>query len=174
MEGGLFWLVGGVWLVRRAWGRQPGIAWGIACLSAGLRWGTTGIDGVQAATRLFGPTVAAAPVLAAVGSCLVLGAALAEEAMDDGLRGEGLPERLSSVVVLSGLMILFVVPGWGSAAPTGSSGAVAWFASAAWWAAAGGLSTVCVLGASRWLRRVPVWIPWTAAAAGALLVGAGR
>lgn len=166
--------MGGVWVVRRAWGRRTGIAWGIACAAAGLRWGTTSLAGVEAATRLLGPTIASGPPLVVAGSALALAAALVDEAAVDGLRAHSLPERFASVMAVLGLVGLFAAPGWGGVAPFALDGALAWFASGGWWAGTAVVLAVLVLGGSKLAARIPAWIPPLAAVAGAVLVGAGR
>lgn len=174
VDGGILWLVGGVWVVRRAWGRPPGIAWGITCLVAGMRWGTLGVGGVEAATRLVGPTlVSGRPVLLA-GVGLAVAAALAEEAADDGLRAESVPERAASAIALAALVPLFAAPGWGATAPLAVDGAQAWVVSAGWWIGAGALVGGAVLLGARWASRLPWWVPPTVAGVGAIAVGAGR
>lgn len=174
VDGGILWFVGGVWVVRRAWSRRTGVAWGIACATAGLRWGTTSLAGVGAATRLLGPTLASGPVLAVAGSALAFAAALVDEAAGDGLRARSLPERLASVMAILGLGVLYAVPGWGSSAPFGLDENLAWLVSAGWWFAAAAALAGLALGGSRLAMRVPAWVPPLVAVGGAVLVGAGR
>lgn len=174
VDGGLLWTVGGVWVVRRAWGRPPGTAWGLACLVAGLRWGALGVDGVEAATRLVGPTLSAGGPVLVSGAALAFAAALTEEAADDGLRAEGLPERAATVIALAALIPLFAAPGWGAVAPLTLDGSARWAGSVGWWLLAGAVLSGAVLVAPRWVRRLPRWVPPLVAALGAVVVGAGR
>lgn len=160
--------------MRRAWGRRTGIAWGIACAAAGLRWGTTSLAGVGAATRLLGPTLASGPALVAAGSALVFAAALLDEAAGDGLRAGSLPEGLASVTALVALIALYAVPGWGSTAPFALDGVLAWVASMGWWGSAAALGAGLTLGGSELAARIPAWVLSLAAVLGAVLVGAGR
>jgi hypothetical protein len=161
----VFWLVGGVWAVRRAWGRPPGLGWGIAVLGAGLRWGTLSVGGVQAATRLLGPTVAVGPAPAAVGAWLALAAALLDAAADDGLRARAVPLRAATVLAILALVPLYCVPGAGEPSLGASLG---------WWVAASGVLAALVLWGASAARRVPRWVAPSVAAAGVLAMGFGR
>lgn len=150
--------------MRWVWGVPLGPAWGLACLGAGLRWGSLGLADVQAATGLLGPTLGAGPPLVVAGAGVMLAAAALEEAAGDGLRARALPVRAASGAALLALVPAFCAPGWG-----GSSVLV----TLAWWLAGAAALGALALSASGLARRVPGWAPAAAAAAGLLMVAAG-
>src|SRR5688572_9626875 len=43
VDAGILWIVAGVFTLRSLVRAEPGAAWGLACMGAGLRWGSLGI-----------------------------------------------------------------------------------------------------------------------------------
>ena len=161
-DGGILWIVGGVFTVRFVWGRDPGVGWAIACVAAGLRWGTLGLADVEAATRLIGPTVAVGNVAMRTATAVALAAGLMDEMRIGTSRSGSVAERAASAIALATLVPLFVAPGPGS------------LTSAAWW-----LGAALALGTAAWLgsrpaARVPRWLPAALASASALTIGSAR
>lgn len=161
-EGGIVWVVGAMWVVRRAFGRPPGIAWGLALLGAGFRWGTLSFGDLQAATRAFGPTLTTGGVLDVVGAGLALAGALLEESASDGLRRTDPVERSAAALTLLALIPAYLAPGIGE--PT-------LLASVGWWAASGVAVASVVLLIARPVLRVPQWVPPAVTVAGVVLMG---
>ncbi len=163
-DGGIVWIVAGLWTIRWALGSSPDVAWGIACLGAGLRWGTTTLADVQAATRLLGPTVATGSPLLVVGSVLLLAAALLELSRRP-LRTAPPVARAATVAALVVLIPMYCAPGPGGADPWVVLG---------WWTGAGiGLALAALL-----LRPLAARLPAASlvalAAAGILVTGFAR
>jgi hypothetical protein len=155
VDAGLLWVVAGVFTVRSLTGARPGLAWAIACIGAGLRWGSLGLGDIEVATRLFGPTVASGGPAVRVGMVVALSAALVDEARSAGLEAEFWVERAAAVAALVALVPAFLVSGPGRLA----SSAVAWVAAT--------VGAVLVVRFARPVARsVPAWLLWTAAAAG--------
>lgn len=163
VEAGLLWIVAGVLTVRSLNGVAPRAAWAVACIGAGMRWGTFGLGDLETATRLLGPTVAAGEPAVRIGMTLALLAAVLDEAAADGVLSGSWQVRAAALVAGIVLVPVFLVGGPSDLAGSGWS----WAASAA-----------AVLGAIVLLRpfagRVPAWAPVALASAGVLLaVGSG-
>lgn len=158
-DAGILWTVTGVWTVR-AMARAPlGIAWGIACLGAGLRWGTLGLGDVAVATRLAGPTIVAGPLLVRAGMIAALVGAVLGEIDVGGLSVRAWGERVASSASVVALVALFLVRG-----PTDPRTSVALL-----WAAAAVVLTVVVVGGRSIRIAVPRWLPPAVAAGGVVL-----
>jgi hypothetical protein len=164
-DAGLVWLVAGVFTVRSLQGRPVGMAWGVACIGAGVRWGTLGLGDVEAATRLLGPTVLSGGVIVRGGMAAALVAAVAGESRIDGLRAYAWPERVVAVVALVALAAAFVVEGPAGSGPGPSLGA---------WAVAGVVLAGVVLAAAPLARRLPAWAAPIVAVAGVVAAGVFR
>ena len=161
VDAGLLWIVVGVLTVRSVIGVAPGAAWAIACVGAGMRWGTFGLGDLETATRLLGPTVVSGAPALRIAMTVALLAAVVEEAAAGGVLKGSWPARGAALVAGVVLVPVFLVGG-----PSRLSGSgVAWAA-----------STVLVLGAAVLLgplaRRFPPWSPIVVAAAAVLLAGA--
>lgn len=155
VDGGLVWVVAGVFTARAVGGGPVGAAWAVACLGAGLRWGSLGFGDVETATRLLGPTVLAGPPLVRAGMALALIAAVAGEAgIGDVAAGPPL-RRAAGVAAALALVPLFVVTGPIDLATS----AVAWVGATA--AVIGALLAARPLASS-----LPVWAPVAGAALG--------
>ncbi len=158
VDAGLVWIVAGVLTVRSVVGVPPGAAWAVACIGAGMRWGTFGLGDLETATRLLGPTVVSGEPAVQIGMTVALIAAVLEEAAGGGIQNGSWPERGAALVAGVVLVPLFLVGGPGRLG-----------ASAGPWAAA----AVVVLGAALLLRplarRIPPWVPVALAAAGVVL-----
>lgn len=159
-DGGLLWLVAGVWTVRAVWGTAPGLAWGIACLGAAARWGTMTLADVESATRIFGPTVASGGPAVRWGMTAGLVAAVVSEARTDGLRARSWPERVAALAALAALVALYCVPGPGDPAVLTSLGL---------WALAGAALVAVTLALGRAAAAAPGWAPPVVAAVGLLV-----
>lgn len=157
VDAGLLWIVAGVLTVRSVVGVAPGAAWAVACIGAGMRWGTFGLGDLETATRLLGPTVSAGAPGVRIGMTLALLAAVVEEAATGDLLDGSWPLRGASLVAGVALVPVFLVGGPSRLSASGLGWAV--------W-------TVGVLGAIVLLRpfarRIPPWAPMAAAAAGAV------
>lgn len=156
-DGGLIWLVAGVWTIRAIWGAPLSLGWGIAVLGAGVRWGTIGLAGIESATRVVGPTIAAGTVVVRVGMITALVAAVVSEAASGGLRAVSLPERAAAFLALMTLVAVFCVPGPGSPQLLSSLG---------WWAGSGAVAVALCLVAGGLAARMPGWVMPALAAAG--------
>lgn len=157
-DAGLLWLVAGVFAVRALSGGPVGAAWALACLGAGLRWGSLGLGDVQTATRLLGPTVLAGPLLVRAGMALALVAAVSGEARIGDAADGPVMRRAAAVVAVLGLVPLYVVTG-----PIDLAG------SAAPWAAATAAVMGALLAARPLVAKLPGWVPVAVAAAGVTL-----
>jgi hypothetical protein len=162
-DGGILWVVGGIWVVRRAFGHPPGVAWSLALLTAGFRWGTLSLGDLQAATRALGPTIGTGSTLAVVAAVFALAGALLEESASDALRRTQPIERAVGAIALLALVPAYCAPGIGE--PT-------LFLSVAWWAGAGAVLAVIALLGSRGAVRLPVWVAPLLVVTGTVLVGA--
>jgi hypothetical protein len=156
-DGGLLWIVAGVFTVRSVWGSPPGYAWAVLCLGTGARWGTLSLGDVEAATRIFGPSAATGSLLVHVGMAVAIVAALVSEAGIDGLRSASWATRGASFMALLALVGIAAGPGPGRTT-VGQS--------LVWWAVSGVVGVAVTLALSRPVRRLPVWVPPLAAAAG--------
>lgn len=145
--------------MRLVWGRDPGVGWGLACVAAGVRWGTLGVGDVQVATRLVAPTVLAGSTPVRIVSAVALAAAIVDEARQGGLRSPGVGERAAGAVALAALVPLFLAPGSGSLVALG------------WWGAAAAVAGAAVLMMHPLATRLPPWP--IAAVAGAAVVALG-
>lgn len=112
-DAGLVWLVAGVWTVRSMARAPVGVAWGIACLGVGLRWGTTSLGDIAVATRLTAPTIASGPVAVRIGMVAALVGAALDEAQGRGMRTGAWSERTAAAVALTALVPLFFARGPG-------------------------------------------------------------
>jgi hypothetical protein len=157
-DAGIVWIVAGVWTVRSMASAPLGIAWGIACLGAGMRWGTLSLGDVAVATRLGGPTVATGPLLVRAGMIAALVAALAGEMHSGGFATATWGERAAAAGAVVVLVPLFVVRGPGDPRTM----ALTWLGSAA--------ALTCVVVVLRPLaRRMPAWVPSAVAVTGVIL-----
>lgn len=157
-DAGIVWIVTGVWTVR-AMARAPlDFAWGLACLGAGMRWGTLGLGDVAVATRLGGPTIVTGPFLVRAGMLAALAGAILGEIRVGGLHARTWGERGASAASIIALSALFLVPG-----PADPRSSVALL-----WATATVLLTIVIVGGARVLRA-PGWLPSAIAAAGVVL-----
>jgi hypothetical protein len=161
VPGGVIWIVGGVWTLRTLVGDEPGIAWGIACAGAAMRWGTLGLGDVEVATRLLGPSLLSGPLAVRLGLAVAFLAALVAEAQIDGLRARSVPQQTAALIALVALVPLFCVRG-------GTSLAIVR------WIVAGGLLSAVVLFAPRYTRLVPRWVPPAVGAAGVMVATLAR
>jgi hypothetical protein len=145
--------------------RTPlGLAWGVACLGAGLRWGTLGMADVAVATRLNGPTVTSGPLLVRVGMIAALAGALAGEGALDSFATRTWGERAAAAAALVALIPLFVVRGPGD--PHGLLPLA--------WGLAAVAGTTAVLRLRPVVALVPAWGPVALAGAGVALAGLVR
>jgi hypothetical protein len=156
-EAGLLWLIAGVWAVRATAGAPLGLPWGVACLGAGLRWGTLGLGDVEVATRLAGPSLVAGPVTVRIGMSLALLAAIVGEGHVDGFTARTWGERAAAAAVVASLAPLFVVRG-----PTDPGDL-----NTVWWILTSVGVTAVVLGGRTVVTRIPRWAPSLVAAGGA-------
>jgi hypothetical protein len=158
-DGGLVWIVAGVWTVRALAGRPLGAAWGIACLGAGLRWGTVNLADIAVATRLAGPTVVSGSIMVKAGMATALVGALIGEAQATGFGARTWAERLASAGAIAALVPLFLVRG---AADPHRLAIV-------WWGVLPAVGTASVLLVRPALRPVPAWVPTAVTTAGVAL-----
>jgi hypothetical protein len=158
-DGGLLWVVAGVWTVRSVWRSPPGYAWGVLCLCAGARWGTLSLGDVETAARIFGPTPG--PVVVRAGMILAVGAAVLSEARIDGLRSASWATRAAALAAALCVVAVAVAPGPGrtSVRPSLIS-----------WTVAGVVLVAATLALSVVARRLPAWVPGLAAAVGITIV----
>lgn len=161
VEGGVIWVVAGVWTLRLLCGDEPGLAWGIACVGAAMRWGALSIGDVEVATRLLGASALAGPVAVKAGLAFALVAAVASEASMDGLRARTIPQQAAAVAALVAIVPLFVIRG-------GTNLAVPR------WVVASGVIAAVVAAATPYARRVPRWVAPVVASAGVVVAMLGR
>ena len=147
-DAGLIWIVAGVFAIRSLAGAPPGAAWGIACVGAGLRWGTLGLGDLETATRLLGSTVVAGGPVVRAGMVAALAGAVVDEARGGGLLAASWLEQAAALVAGLALVPIFVVSGPISLSASGG----AWAA-----AAVGSLTATALL--RPWARRLPWWLP---------------
>jgi hypothetical protein len=162
VDAGILWIVAGVFTLRSLVRAAPGAAWGLACLGAGLRWGSLGIGDVETATRLFGATVVTGGVTARAGMAAVLVGAVVDEARRGGLWGDTWVERGAALVAGATLAPLFLVEG-----PVQRP----WVVGS--WAVAAAAVVVTALGLHPVARRLPAWVPGLAVVAGIVVAEAG-
>lgn len=155
VDAGILWIVAGVFTLRSVTRSAPGLAWGIACVGAGLRWGTFAVADLETATRLFGATVIAGAPAARVGMTVAFAGAVVDEARRGGLRSDSWVDRGAALTASVTLVPLFLVEG-ASRDPV----------LAAVWAtvAVGTLLTALVLHPIA--QRVPAWAPLPVVVAG--------
>lgn len=139
VDGGLVWLVAGVFTARAMAGVPLGAAWGIAVVGCGIRWGTLGLADLEVATRLAGTTLTAGPPVVRIGMGLAFAAALAGEVAAAGTRSPVPVVRIAGLTAIVALVPLFVLPG--PDRPLGAQGL--------WWGLAAAAVTAFVLGATR-------------------------
>jgi hypothetical protein len=142
-------------------GDEPGVAWGIACAGAAMRWGALSLGDVQVATRLLGASILSGAIAVRLGLLVALLAALASEAALDGLRARTIPQQVAAGVAILALIPLFVLRG-------GTSLAIPR------WIVASAVLTGIVAIAPPYLRRVPRWAPPVAAALGVIVATVAR
>lgn len=161
LDGGVLWVLAGVWTARVVSGSPIGLAWGVACLAGTMRWGTLTLGDVAVATRLAGPSALSgtAPMRAAMAAA-ILGAVL-DEARVNGLRAGSRAEQAAAVVALVALVGVFLAGG-----PQEP-----FFEAAGGWAASAALVAALTLLAGRFATRVPAWFP-VVLASGGLIAGA--
>lgn len=148
IDGGLLWIVAGVFTLRSAAAMTPGIAWGLAVLGAGLRWGTFGLGDIESATRLVGPTVAAGSIFVRAGMIAVLAGAVLDESRRFGVVEGSWMSIGAAVTAAVSLVPAFIVSGPGDVLASALS----------WGAGAGGV--ICAAVALRpVMRRLPWWLP---------------
>lgn len=158
VDAGLVWIVAGVMTIRSVAGAPIGLTWAIACVGAGVRWGTLGVADLETATRLLGPSVVTGSVPVRAGMILAAAAAVVDEAAADGLRATSWVERSAAVVAAVTLAALFLVVG-----PTDlSESALPWAA-----ATAGVVTAIVVL--APFAGRVPYAARVSAAALGVVI-----
>jgi hypothetical protein len=157
VDAGLLWIIAGVFTLRSLAGAPPGLAWGFACVGAGLRWGTLGLGDLETATRLLGASVFAggAVVRVAMGAALV-GAVVDEARRGDLLGGSGV-ERSASIAAGVALVPTFLAAG-----PVGLG------ASSLPWAVGALAAVAAVVLLQPLARRVPWWAPTALVVAGAV------
>jgi hypothetical protein len=147
VDGGLLWIVAGVFTLRSSAGVAPGIGWGIALLGAGLRWGTFGLGDLGSATRLLGPTVAAGSAVVRVSMIAVLAGAVLDESRRAHAFGDSWLAGAASLVAFVSLVPSFIVAG-----PDELSSVLSWAAAAA------GV-VVAAIVVRPLTRRLPGWVP---------------
>jgi hypothetical protein len=158
-DGGLLWLVTGVWTVRAMAGTPVGFAWGLACVGAGFRWGTLAVGDLEVATRLVGSTLTSGTPAVRAGMALALVGALAGEAQIGGLRARAWAERAAAAVAIAALAPLFVAAG--PADP-------AW-QEALRWALPAAVGTAAVLLSYPYATRLPALVPVAMTAVGVVV-----
>lgn len=163
MDAGILWIVAGVFTLRSLIPAAPGLAWGIACVGAGLRWGSLGVGDLETATRLFGSTLTAGGLAVRAGMAAVLVGAIVDEARRGGLGIESWVGRAAALTACVALVPLFIVEGpvrrmWN----LGS------------WAAASAAVVLAVLALHPLARRLPWWIPGALVVAGLGLAEVAR
>ncbi len=163
VDGGVLWVVAGVFTLRSIVGAPPGFAWGVACIGAAMRWGTLGLGDLSTATRLFDATVLAGSPLVQTGMVAALGAAVVDEARRGGLRRPSWVERSAAILASVLVVALFIVPGPAADALTAGVWALA---------ACGVLAATLLL--QPFTSRLPGWLPALVAVAGLLVAEAVR
>lgn len=141
--------------LRSIAGTSPGLAWGIATLGAGLRWGTFGLGDLESATRLLGPTVTAGSPIVRAGMVVALVGAVVDESRQADISGASWLSGAARVAAAVALVPAFIVAG-----PVElSASAIAWAAAAAGVIGGG----ILVRSAT---RRLPWWLPLLLVAVG--------
>jgi hypothetical protein len=163
VDAGLVWAVVGVFGIRALTQDPVDLAWGIACLGAGLRWGTFSIGDIEVATRLFGPTVVSGSFAVRVGMGVALSAAVLGECRTRGFRATSWSARAAAAAAVLVLVPVFVVGGTRPEEPIAASFK---------WAAGAVTVAVALVVLEPVARRLPSWFPSVAAAVGVLLAGA--
>jgi hypothetical protein len=153
------WLVAGVWAVRSMAGSALGYSWGLACLGAGLRWGTFGLGDLEVATRLVDSTIAAGTTPVRVGMTAALVGALIGEAHVGGFRARPWGERAASAIAAAALVPIYIAPG-----PIDAT-----WPAIAWRAPAAVAATAAILVLHPVAPRIPRVVPAALTAAGVLL-----
>jgi hypothetical protein len=155
VDAGILWIVAGVFTLRSVTRSSLGLAWGIACIGAGLRWGTFAVADLETATRLFGATVIAGAPAARVGMTVAFAGAVVDEARRGGLRADSWVDRGAALVALSALVPLFLVEG-----PARDP-----LLAAVWAVVAAGM-LLAALALHPVARHVPSWAPLVMVVAG--------
>lgn len=162
-DAGVLWIIAGVWTVRAMAGSAHGLAWGIACAGACVRWGTLSLGDVAVATRIAGPTVVSGSFPVRTGVIVAVGAALLGETQTGGLRATAWGERAAAAAAVVALVSLFFVRGPGD--PVSPETIL--------WVAASIAVTLVVVLAKPVADRVPAWIAPLVALVGAALAALG-
>jgi hypothetical protein len=158
VDAGLLWIVAGVFTLRSVAGAPPGLAWGIAFMGAGLRWGTLGLGDLETATRLLGASVLAGGGLVRVSMAAALVGAVVDESARGDLLAGSFAERSATLVAGVALVPAFLVAGPVRSGPS----------SIAWGLAGLGVVATLLL-AGPIVRRIPRWLPSALVGAGVLL-----
>jgi hypothetical protein len=151
------WIVAGVFTLRSLTGAPPGLTWAVACLGAGLRWGTFALGDLESATRLVGSTIAAGSPVVQGGMIAALAAAVLDEARHPNGRTPW-TEQSAAVVAAVTLAVVFVLTG-----PAELS------ASVVPWAAAAAATLVATILLRPFARRLPQWAPLALAVVGVVV-----
>lgn len=159
VDGGILWIVAAVFTLRAAIGAAPGLAWGIACVGVGLRWGSFAVGDLETATRLFGSSVIAGAPLTRIGVTAALAGAVVDEARRGGLRSDSWVERGAALAAIVALVPLFLVEG-----PTRDP------VLAVIWGVAAAVALVVALALHPVARRVPSWLPLPVVIGGVVVV----
>jgi hypothetical protein len=138
------------------------VAWGVACLGVGVRWGTLSLGDVAVATRLNGPTLTSGTLLVRIGMMAALAGALAGEMRSGGFSSRTWGERAAAAAAILALIPLFIVRGPGDPQ---SMAPVLWGVSAA-------VGTALVVFLRPVSTRLPSWGPVVLAAAGVTVASA--
>ncbi|MGH2758254.1 MAG: hypothetical protein ACRDKJ_01695 [Actinomycetota bacterium] len=155
VDAGILWIVTGVFTLRSVTRSAPGLAWGIACMGVGLRWGSFAVGDLETATRLFGATVIAGGPVARIGMTAALAGAVMDEARRGGLRADSWVDRGAALVALVVLVPLFLVEG-------ASSDPIL----AGVWAVAAAATLLAGLALHPVAKRLPSWVPLPVVVAG--------
>lgn len=148
VDAGILWLVAGVFTLRSIARSSLGLAWAIACVGAGLRWGTFALADLETATRLFGSTITVGTPAARVGMAVSFAGAVLDEARRGGLRAESWVDRGAALVASVALVPLFLAEGPGRDPVL-----------AAVWAGAAVGTLLATLTLHPVVCRVPAWAP---------------
>ena len=148
-----------MWTVRTVAGTPLGFAWGVACIAAGLRWGTLSLGDVGVATRVLGPTLTSGTYATRAGMAMAIAGAVLSEARVGGFLARTWGERAAASAAVAALAPLFVA--------TGASGSV--WGTAVPWAASAAVFTAGVVLLHRVALRIPAFVPIVVTSAGAMI-----
>ncbi len=164
LDAGLLFIVAGVWTIRAIAGGPVGIAWGIACLGAGLRWGTTSLGDLAVATRLNGPTLVSGSAVVRAGMLVALVGAAVGEARVAGLHSRATSERTAAAIA-----IVTVVAVFGLAGPGEPASLLSWrplLFGPLWWCVGAFMGAALVVVLRRFAVWIPSWVPVACSVAG--------